>query len=337
MLPSTAVMLVAGPLAGSLAGRVGSKVPLLIGTACASVELPPAQPWRTRSSGRSSWRWRSSGLGIGLSFASMANLIVEAVPQHQTGEATGMNTIMRTVGGAFGAQIAAAIITNHLEPGTAFPTEDGFTTAFVLGAVSVAVAFAAATLIPGRAEWHWPNHPCPLRIASSPDRGELMARAEAKIKDGAAPYLEPGEEVLAAIVARPRGWTQSNASPGGGAVAGAIGGVLGGKKQQENLGAAEDSGFEIASPMALAVTNKRLLSLKISNPVGLGIGGDVKELVSAAPLGEVDSIELKRLAVGKTVTVTVRGTPFVLEVGAGANAKGVSESFEQAKAQAAPA
>ena len=46
-----------------------------------------------------------------------------------------------------------------------------------------------------------------------------MARAEAKIKDGAAPYLEDGEEVLAAMVARPRGWTQSNASPGGGAVA----------------------------------------------------------------------------------------------------------------------
>jgi hypothetical protein len=164
-----------------------------------------------------------------------------------------------------------------------------------------------------------------------------VARAEAKIKDGAAPFLEPGEEVLAAIVARPRGWTQQSASPGGGAVAGAIGGVLGGKKQEENLGAAADSGFEIASPMALAVTNQRLLSLKISNPVGLGIGGDVKELVSAAPLSEVDSIELKRLAVGKTVTVTVRGTPFVLEVGAGANAKGVSESFEQARAQAAPA
>jgi hypothetical protein len=164
-----------------------------------------------------------------------------------------------------------------------------------------------------------------------------MARAEAKIKDGAAPFLEPGEEVLAAMVARPRGWTQSNASAGGGAVAGVVGGMMGGKKQQTNIGAAEESGFEITSPMALAVTNKRLLSLKISSPVGLGIGGDVKELLSAAPLTDVDSIELKRLAVGKTVTVTVRGTPFVLEVGAGANAKGVAESFEHAKAQAAPA
>jgi hypothetical protein len=161
-----------------------------------------------------------------------------------------------------------------------------------------------------------------------------MARAEAKIKDGAAPYLEDGEEVLAAMVARPRGWTQSNASPGGGAVAGLIGGTLGGKKQQQNVGAAEEAGFEITSPMALAVTNRRLLSLKISSPVGLGIGGDVKELVSSAPLNDVDSIELKRLAVGKTVTVTVRGAPFVLEVGAGANAKGVAEAFEQAKAPA---
>jgi hypothetical protein len=161
-----------------------------------------------------------------------------------------------------------------------------------------------------------------------------MARAEAKIKDGAAPYLEEGEEVLAAMVARPRGWTQSTASPGGGAVAGLVGGTLGGKKQQQNVGAAEEAGFEITSPMALAVTNRRLLSLKISSPVGLGIGGDVKELVSSAPLNDVDSIELKRLAVGKTVTVTVRGAPFVLEVGAGANAKGVAEAFEQAKAPA---
>ena len=161
-----------------------------------------------------------------------------------------------------------------------------------------------------------------------------MARAEAKIKEGAAPYLEQGEEVLAAIVARPRGWTQSSASPGGGAAAGLIGGAIGGKKQQQNMAAAEESGFEITSPMALAVTDRRLICFKISNPVGLGIGGDVKELVSAAPLSEVDSIEVKRLAVGKTVTVNVRGTPFVLEVGAGANAKGVAEEFERARTPA---
>jgi len=86
--------------------------------------------------------------------------------------------------------------------------------------------------------------------------------------------------------------------------------------------------------MALAVTPRRLLSLKVTAPIGLGIGMKVQELVSAVPVSEVDSIELKRLAVGKTVTVTVRGVPFVLEVGAGADAKGVAEALERAKAAA---
>jgi len=161
-----------------------------------------------------------------------------------------------------------------------------------------------------------------------------MARAEAKIKDGAAPFLEAGEQVVAAVVARPRGWTQASASAGGGALAGAIGGAIGGKKQQKNVEAAESAGFELASPMALAVTDRRLISFKISSPMGLGIGGDVKELVSAVPLSEVDSIELKRLAAGKTMTVTIRGAPFVLETGAGANSKGVVEAFESARAAA---
>ncbi len=86
--------------------------------------------------------------------------------------------------------------------------------------------------------------------------------------------------------------------------------------------------------MALAVTDRRLLSLKIGSPIAPGIGGEVKELVGAAPLADVDSIKVKRLGIGKTVTVSVRGTEFVLEVGAGANAKGVVEAFEGARSLA---
>jgi hypothetical protein len=158
-----------------------------------------------------------------------------------------------------------------------------------------------------------------------------MARSEAKIKQGAAPFLEPGEEVLAAIVARPRGWTQAGASAGGGAIAGAIGGALGGKKQRQSIEAAEQSGFELANPMALAITPRRLLSLKVTAPVGAGIAMKVQDLVSSVPLDAVDSIKVKRLAIGKTITVTIRGAPFVLEVGAGANAKGVVEALERAR------
>jgi hypothetical protein len=161
-----------------------------------------------------------------------------------------------------------------------------------------------------------------------------MARYETKIKDGAKPFLEDGEEILAAVMARPRGWTQSSASAGGGFVAGMVGGAIGGKKQAQQVGAAEEAGFELASPMALAVTQRRLLSLKVSALIGMGMGGKVEGLVAAAPMSEVDSIEVKRLAAGKTITVTIGGVPFVLEVGAGANAKGVAEAFERARATA---
>jgi hypothetical protein len=91
----------------------------------------------------------------------------------------------------------------------------------------------------------------------------------------------------------------------------------------------EAGGFELASPMALAITDRRLLSLGLGATPGMGMGGDVKTLVSEAPLEAVDSIEIKRLLMGKVMKVTVRGSELELEAEAGANAKGVVEAFGQ--------
>lgn len=143
--------------------------------------------------------------------------------------------------------------------------------------------------------------------------------AEEKIQQGAQPYLEDGEEVLAAFVARPRGWTQ-----------GAAGSLHVGAHQQGKAyeGAAE-GGFDLASPMALAITPRRLLSLELG-AAKTGVGaGDVKRLVAAVPLSAVDEMKVKRLLVGRVVTLKVNGSEFKLESGAGANVKGVHEAFEQ--------
>ena len=61
------------------------------------------------------------GIGIGLAFAAMANLVVEAVRQDQTGVATGINTIMRSIGGSIGAQMAAAILAGNEILGGRYP------------------------------------------------------------------------------------------------------------------------------------------------------------------------------------------------------------------------
>jgi hypothetical protein len=152
---------------------------------------------------------------------------------------------------------------------------------------------------------------------------------EGKIKEQARPYLEADEQALAAVIARPRGATTAGA---GGLGAGGLGaGAIGGSKVASQQRAADGAGLQLANPMALALTGSRLVVLAISTPIATGKGGDVKDLVSSAPLADVESIEVKRLLVGKTVTVTVRGASFKLEVGSGGDAKGLSEQFARAK------
>jgi hypothetical protein len=151
------------------------------------------------------------------------------------------------------------------------------------------------------------------------------ASYENKIKEQAKSHLEPGERVLAAFIAQPRGATV--ATTGGVAQA-----AIGGRKVKAVRRAAEASGLRLTKPMALALTDSRLVVFKLSLPIAMGKGGDIKELVSAVPIRDVDSIQIKRVLVGKVVTVTVRGTAVKLEAGAGADAKGLAEEFERARA-----
>ena len=77
----------------------------------------------------------------------MANLIVAAVPPEQTGVATAMNTIMRTIGGSLGSTAAAVILTSSLAAG-GLPKEHSFTVAFVVVAIALAAAVVAALAVP---------------------------------------------------------------------------------------------------------------------------------------------------------------------------------------------
>ena len=90
------------------------------------------------------------GIGIGLAFAAMANLTVEAVPMNMTGIASAINAIMRQIGGAIGAQVAAAIVSAHLVSGGAFPAESGYTIAFAMSGVAAIGALFVTFVIPAR-------------------------------------------------------------------------------------------------------------------------------------------------------------------------------------------
>jgi hypothetical protein len=89
----------------ALCGRIRLALPLISGCGFAAV-ASRCSPWRTAGRSRSNVAAGLLGIGIGLAFAAMANLIVEAVPPDRPACATGVNTITRTIGGTFGGLVA---------------------------------------------------------------------------------------------------------------------------------------------------------------------------------------------------------------------------------------
>ena len=109
LLPSALLMLFAGPFSGRLGARYGSRVPLALGALSSGLSYA----WLAAFHERAHRHLPASvllGLGVGMALAAMANLVVEAVPPDVTGVASAINAIMRTIGGAVGAQVAAAIV-----------------------------------------------------------------------------------------------------------------------------------------------------------------------------------------------------------------------------------
>jgi hypothetical protein len=98
--------------------------------------------------------------------------------------------------------------------------------------------------------------------------------------------------------------------------------------------ASANAGLTLASPMALLVTTRRVIVLKIGSPIGLGIGGAVEELVSSLPISAVDEIRVSRLLLGKVITVIVAGEEIKLEVNAAADAGGIAGAFGKLKVAA---
>jgi len=152
MVPGALVMLVAGPLAGWLAGRFGARATLIVGCAFTTVSFV-SLAFLHDTGLHVVVSQALVGIGIAFSFSSMANLVVDAVPQRDVGVATGINTIMRTVGGAFGGTIAVAIVTAQTIGASGVPAESGFTETFLVAAGVGLVALLAAIAIPlaGRA------------------------------------------------------------------------------------------------------------------------------------------------------------------------------------------
>jgi EmrB/QacA subfamily drug resistance transporter len=149
-VPSSVAMMVAGPIAGALGTRIGNHVTLRVGIgflvlALVLLATVHDEPWTI-------YAWMVfMGVGLAFSFASLGSLVIENSAPGETGVASGMNTIMRTIGAALGSQVAAAIISAHTIAGTEIPLEEGFTIAFTISAAGALIALLPTFLLGRRA------------------------------------------------------------------------------------------------------------------------------------------------------------------------------------------
>jgi EmrB/QacA subfamily drug resistance transporter len=145
LLPATIGMTILGLRAGAISARFGSRAALLAGTVFATASftmlaLAHDHPYELLIAAA------LLGVGIGLAFAALGNLIVQAVPPEQTGVASGMNNVMRTLGGALGGQLSATFIAAHMLNGE--PTVTGFTETFLMATGFLVLCFGAGLLVP---------------------------------------------------------------------------------------------------------------------------------------------------------------------------------------------
>jgi EmrB/QacA subfamily drug resistance transporter len=146
MLPLSIMMFAFGVASGRLTFRFGGKAVLVAG-ACISalpfflLVVAHGAEWEIMIA------MALLGIGFGLAFSAMSNLIVEGVPHSQTGVASGMNANIRTIGGSIGAAVMSSIITASAVNG-GLPTEAGYTHGFELLTVAAIAAAIASFLVP---------------------------------------------------------------------------------------------------------------------------------------------------------------------------------------------
>ena len=118
-----------------------------------------------------------SGVGMGLFFAPMANVILSAVRPEEEGQASGASSAIRELGGVFGVAILAAVFSQQGSFAGPQAFIDGMVPAVLIGAVVVAAGAVAAFAIPrGASRAAVPQEPVPaLPTTASVEGGAVPA------------------------------------------------------------------------------------------------------------------------------------------------------------------
>jgi EmrB/QacA subfamily drug resistance transporter len=170
VLPWTAMPMFVAPIAGALSDRIGGRPFMAVGLALQAIGLAWIASATSATTGYGSLvgPFIVSGIGMGMFFAPVANVVLSAVRPQEEGKASGANNAIREVGGVLGVAVLASVFARQGGYASAETFVDGLVPALWIGAAVVAVGSAVALAIPRKRR---------AEAASIPE-DELVAEAE---------------------------------------------------------------------------------------------------------------------------------------------------------------
>ena len=112
-LPNTVMIILFAPLAGRLAGRIGSRLPMTVGLTFNALSLFLFTQVQVHTSYTRIWPLLSlAGLGMAMVMSPMTSAVMNSVPPQRAGMASATTSASREIGGVFGIALLGAIVTH---------------------------------------------------------------------------------------------------------------------------------------------------------------------------------------------------------------------------------
>jgi MFS family permease len=151
-LPWTIMPVFVAPIAGLVSSRTGTRPLLVLGMSLQAIALAWLSVVTTPTVEYVAIvpAFIMAGIGMGLFFAPIANVVLSAVRPEEEGKASGANNAIRELGGVFGVAVLASIFAANGSYVSAVSFVDGMIPALRVGAVVVAFGALAALALGGR-------------------------------------------------------------------------------------------------------------------------------------------------------------------------------------------
>jgi MFS family permease len=152
ILPWTAMPMIVAPIAGALSDRIGGARIMAVGLTLQAAGLAWIASVGTPTVAYSSFigAFILSGIGMGMFFAPVANVVLASVRPEQEGKASGATNAIRELGGVFGVAVLASIFASYGGYRTPITFSNGLNAAVWVGAGLVALGAITAWFIPKR-------------------------------------------------------------------------------------------------------------------------------------------------------------------------------------------